>query len=52
MIMEQRYDGEKQCIEHFNYNLPAFKDKRYITVNGKPLFLIWNPNKNPEYINY
>lgn len=50
MIMEQRYDGEKQCIEHFNYNLPAFKDKRYITVNGKPLFLIWNPNENPEYI--
>lgn len=30
--------------------MPAFKDKRYITVNGKPLFLIWNPNENPEYI--
>ena len=49
MIMEQRYDGEKQCIEHFMYNLPAFKDKRYITLNGKPIFFIWNPNENPEY---
>lgn len=50
MIMEQRYDGEKQCIEHFMYNLPAFKDKRYITLDGKPIFFIWNPNENPEYL--
>ena len=50
MIMEQRYDGEKQYIDHFYYNLPAFKDKRYITVDGKPIFLIWNPMDHPDQI--
>lgn len=50
MIMEQRYDGEKQYIEHFKYNLPAFKDKRYITVDDKPLFVIWNPLDHSEQI--
>ena len=50
MIMEQRYDGEKQYTDHFYYNLPAFKDKRYITVDGKPFFVIWNPMDHPEEI--
>lgn len=50
MIMEQHYDGVKQYTEHFYYNLPAFKDKRYMTVEGKPIFVIWNPNDHPEEI--
>lgn len=50
MIMEQRYDGEQQYIDHFMYNLPAFKDKRYITVEGKPIFIIWNPNDHVKEI--
>lgn len=50
MIMEQKYGGEKQYIEHFMYNLPAFKDPRYITVDGKPMFIIWDPMINPEQI--
>lgn len=48
MIMEQRYDGEQQYIDHFLYNLPAFKDPRYITVDKKPFFAIWNPMDHPE----
>lgn len=43
MIMEQLYNGIEQYTDHFFYNLPAFKDKRYITVDGKPIFVIWNP---------
>ena len=43
MIMEQRYDGVEQYTAHFMYNLPAFKDKRYITVDGMPVFVVWNP---------
>lgn len=50
MIMEQRYDGEQQYVDHFIYNLPAFKDKRYICVDGKPVFLIWNPMDHPDQI--
>ena len=50
MIMEQKYGGEQQYREHFLYNLPAFKDKRYITVNGKPMFVIWNPRDHSEEI--
>lgn len=48
MIMEQRYDGEQQYRAHFMHNLPAFKDKRYMTVDGKPIFAIWNPLDHPE----
>ena len=50
MIMEQLYGGEKQYIEHFFYNLPAFKDRRYIKVSGKPFFVIWNPMDKPNEI--
>jgi hypothetical protein len=43
MIQEQYYEGEKQYVDHFMYNLPAFLDKRYIKVDDKPLFIIWDP---------
>ena len=42
-LMIQEYPGEKDIITHFNNILPAFKDKRYITVDGKPIFMIYDP---------
>ena len=48
MIMEQLYPGEEDYINHFNYVLPAFKDKRYITVDGKPMFVIFDPILMPD----
>jgi hypothetical protein len=48
MIIEQTYQGEKDHIEHFNCLLPAFKDKRYIHVDGKPLFVIFRPLDVPD----
>ena len=41
MLMEQLYPDDEDIVNHFNTVLPAFKDKRYITVDGKPLFLVW-----------
>ena len=43
LLMEQTYPGEEDYILHFNTMLPAFKDKRYIKVDGKCLFVIYNP---------
>lgn len=43
MICEQTYPGDEDYIQHFNFVLKAFKDHRYITVDGKPLFLIYDP---------
>ena len=43
MISKQLYPGDEDYINHFNTVLPAFKDHRYITVDGKPLFCIFDP---------
>lgn len=43
LLIEQTYNGEEDYIEHFNSLLPAFKDKRYIKVNGKLFFEIYQP---------
>lgn len=54
-IFKQTYPGEEDYIKHFNYCLSAFKDKRYITVDGKPLFVIWDAMAMPdvkEFISY
>lgn len=41
MLIEQTYPGKEDHISHFNTLLPAFKDDRYIKINGKPLFTIY-----------
>ena len=48
MIAEQTYPGVDDYIAHFNYCLPAFRDKRYITVDGRPLFGIFDPFLFPD----
>lgn len=42
-IAKQEYLGEVDNIEHFKYCLPAFKDTRYIRIENKPVFLIYDP---------
>lgn len=48
ILVEQRYLGDNDYIEHFNALLPAFKDPRYITVDDKPLFVVYNPIDIPD----
>jgi len=47
-LIEQLYPGENDYRAHFESVLPAFKDKRYITVDDKPLFMIYKPLDHPD----
>ena len=48
MIAKQEYLGDDDYRAHFDYVLPAFRDDRYITVDGRPLFAIFDPYKFPD----
>lgn len=48
LLIEQFYPGVEDYTAHFYSVLPAFKDKRYVTVDGKPLFMIYRPLGAPE----
>lgn len=43
LLVKQTYPGEQDITDHFNYVLPAFKDPRYIHIDGKPAFMIYKP---------
>lgn len=43
VLLHQDYGTEKDWREHFEYLLPFFLDKRYISVDGKPVFVIYKP---------
>jgi len=45
VLVEQTYPGIGDYEKHFFKLLKAFKDHRYITVDGKPLFMIYRPLK-------
>ena len=48
VLMEQLYPGDEDYIQHFNYLLKAFKDNRYVRVEGKPFFMVYNPKEIPN----
>lgn len=48
VLIEQTYNGIEDYTKHFYDVLPSFKDKRYISIDGKPFFLIWDPNDLPD----
>lgn len=52
MIAKQLYPGKEDYRQHFYTVLPAFKDHRYITVDGKPLFAIFDPYSFKDIRNF
>jgi hypothetical protein len=48
IIIEQKYPGEEDFTAHFYTILDAFKDNRYICVDGKPIFVIFKPDLLPD----
>lgn len=47
ILISQTYGNKEDWEKHFYYLLPFLKDKRYICVNGKPLFVIYRPELIP-----
>ena len=43
IIKEQTYPGREDHLRHFEYLLTAFRDPRYVRVEGKPVLLIYKP---------
>lgn len=48
LLAEQKYKGVEDYTAHFYSLLKAFKDKRYMTQNGKPIFMIYKPFASSE----
>lgn len=48
ILIEQTYPGIEDHKHHFQYLLRAFKDHRYLKVDGKPLFVIFQPRELPD----
>lgn len=41
VLIAQTYPGEADHVAHFNALLPAFRDSRYMKVDGHPVFVIY-----------
>ena len=53
LLMEQTYPGIEDARLHFDFLLSAFRDERYVKVNGRPLLFIFDSEKIPdEYIKH
>jgi hypothetical protein len=48
LLVRQKYLAQEDYEKHFQFLITAFKDKRYIKVDGKPLFMIYKPQNIPD----
>lgn len=52
ILIEQKYYGKDDYVAHFYSVLKAFKDARYINVDGKPLFIVYHPESLTEPLEF
>lgn len=48
-LIEQTYQGDEDILKHFDKILSAVKDKRYIRIDNRPLFVIYRPLNLPYF---
>jgi hypothetical protein len=48
VLIKQEYPGLKDYESHFYTVLDAFTDNRYITIDEKPVFIVYHPENLPE----
>jgi lipopolysaccharide biosynthesis protein len=48
VLIEQTYPGPEDDRRHFEHLHPAFLDRRYLRVDGKPLFYVFRPELLPD----
>ncbi|MDR2919727.1 MAG: glycoside hydrolase family 99-like domain-containing protein [Tannerella sp.] len=48
VLIEQTYPGIEDYICHFYTILEAFRDSRYIQIDGKPVFFVYRPFHIPD----
>ena len=48
LLMEQTYPGERDFEDHFRAVAAAMHDRRYVRVDGKPVFFVYQPLDLPD----
>lgn len=48
ILMEQTYPGIEDAKTHMEYLISAFKDSRYVKIEGKPYLFIFDPIQLPQ----
>lgn len=48
ILKQQTYPGPEDDAAHFESLMPAFRDERYLRVDGKPVFYIFRPEELPD----
>ncbi len=52
LLLEQKYLGEEDYQNYFDYLLPLFMDDRYYRVEGKLLFVVYQPTADAQIKNF
>ena len=48
VLVEQTYPGPEDEARHFAYLLDAFRDERYLRIDGRPVLFVYKPGEMPE----